>query len=600
MREKSSPTTSTLAAIEAVAGADDLFAGLDADARLSVEQETSWTTLQSGEVLFREGDAGDALYVVLTGRLRVVVRGTSGEEVALAEVGRGEVIGEMALLTGDPRSATVVAVRDSHLVRLSRAAFERIVQQCPGAMLLVTRRLVRRLQQANRGPRGVAPLATIALVPLDPSVESTALGHTLVDALATFGTATLVTRARVEAEVGRGASSPDGDEAPLATWLDGLERDYRFIVYAGDANAMGWTVRSARQADRLLLVADGDREPAAAAAEAVRRLAALPARRDLMLLHASPAPPTRTSQWLELSGARAHYHVRLHQPADVARLARLLTGRGIGLVLGGGGARGFAHLGVIQALQEAGVPIDAVGGTSMGAVIAAQLATGADLAQLRELNRRHWVKQNPLKDKTLPVVALLAGRRLDRMIEAMFADWQIEDLGTTFFCVSADLTRAEMRVHDRGALGRAVRASMSLPGIAIPVHDAGSMLVDGGLLNNLPADVMRGMCGKVIAVDVSPAKDLVIAAPYPPAASGWRLLWGRRASNLPGIGAILMRSVMLSSTRHQTSIAREVDLFLHPSVESFGMFEWNAIDGIADAGYRFTREALASGGFSAV
>ena len=207
------------------------------------------------------------------------------------------------------------------------------------------------------------------------------------------------------------------------------------------------------------------------------------------------------------------------------------------------------------------------------------------------------MKQNPLKDKTLPVVALLAGRRLDRMIDAMFGDLKIEDLWTTFFCVSADLTRAEMRVHDRGLLGRAVRASMSLPGIAIPVHDAGSMLVDGGLLNNLPVDVMRGMCGKVIAVDVSPAKDLVITAPYPPAASGWRLLWGRRTSNLPTIGAILMRSVMLSSTRHQTAIAREADLFLHPSVETFGMFQWEAVDGIADAGYRFAREALAGGGF---
>jgi Predicted esterase of the alpha-beta hydrolase superfamily len=254
---------------------------------------------------------------------------------------------------------------------------------------------------------------------------------------------------------------------------------------------------------------------------------------------------------------------------------------------------------VIQALEEAGVPIDAIGGTSMGAVIAAQFAMGTDVNGLRVINRQHWVKQNPLKDKTLPVVALLAGRRLDRMIETMFGDLLIEDLWTKFFCVSADLTRAEMRIHDRGPLGRAARASMSLPGIAIPVHEAGSMLVDGGILNNLPADVMRATCGKVIAVDVSPAKDLVIAAPYPAAASGWRLLWGRGASKLPGIGAILMRSVMLGSTRHQASIARDVDLYLHPSIESFGMFDWAAVDAVADAGYRYTREALAEQPFVA-
>jgi predicted acylesterase/phospholipase RssA len=163
-----------------------------------------------------------------------------------------------------------------------------------------------------------------------------------------------------------------------------------------------------------------------------------------------------------------------------------------------------------------------------------------------------------------------------------------------FFCVSADLTQAEMRVHARGPLGRAVRASMSLPGIAIPVQDSGSMLVDGGLMNNVPADVLRTLCGKVIAVDVSPGKDLAIASPYPPAASGWRLLWGRKKSRLPGIGAILMRSVLLSSTRHQAAIARDVDLFLHPRVEGFGMFEWPSLDALAEAGRACAREALAS------
>jgi predicted acylesterase/phospholipase RssA len=295
-----------------------------------------------------------------------------------------------------------------------------------------------------------------------------------------------------------------------------------------------------------------------------------------------------------VTGARLHYHLRTGQPADIARLGRLLLGRGVGLALGGGGARGFAHIGVIQALLDAGIPIDAIGGTSMGAVLAAQYAAGLSAAGMRETNRAHWIKKNPLKDKTLPVVALLAGRRLDRMIEGMFGDLQIEDLWTPFFCVSAVITRAAMRGHRRGPLGRAARASMSLPGIAIPVHDAGSMLVDGGLMNNVPADIMAELCGRVVAVDVSPEKDLVISSPYPPAASGWRLLFGRKATNLPGIGAILMRSVMLSSSRHQAAIAGDADLYLRPPVDRFGMFQWDALDALADAGYACAREALAS------
>jgi len=570
---------SALEAIAHVAGAEDMFAGLDREARTAVEAETEFVSLSSGESLFRQGDSGDALYVVLTGRLRVVVEPIAGAPHTVAEIGRGESVGEMALLTGDPRSATVSAVRDSRLVRLSRAAFERIVQQCPGAMLLVTRRLVRRLQQMNRGRPADRAIATIAVVPIGRDVPLHDCAAALVDAL---GAATLVTRERVERE----------RPADLATWLDALEREHRFVVYEADPGDISWTERSVRQADRVLLFARGASRaepPGEPLEKAVQRS---PARRELILLYERGQRPAETAGWIDEWTPAAHHHVRLGDSADMQRVVRLLTGRGLGLVLGGGGARGFAHLGVIEALRDAGVTIDAIGGTSMGAVIAAQYASRLDVSALRQINREHWAQRNPLKDKTLPVVALLAGRRLERMIEEMFGDLRIEDLWMRCFCVSADLTRAEMRVHDRGPLGRAVRASMSLPGIAIPVHEAGSMLVDGGLLNNLPADVMRAICGRVIAVDVSPAKDLAIAAPYPAAASGWRLLWGRRESRLPGIGAILMRSVMLSSTRHQQSIAQSVDLYLHPSLESFGMFEWDSVDAIADAGYRFAREAL--------
>jgi predicted acylesterase/phospholipase RssA/CRP-like cAMP-binding protein len=574
---------SPLEAVEAAAGAGGMFTGLDADARAA---------LQGGDTLFREGEAGDALYVLIKGRLRVLVAGPAGDTL-VAEIGRGEVVGEMALLTGAPRSATVVAVRDSQLVRLSQAAFERIATKCPAAMLVVMRRLVVRLQRTTRAPRAKASLVTIAVVSLSPDLDATRVAETLVAPLTAAGATTLVTRGRADAAIGSAA----GDrESRLTEWLDALEREFRYVVYAGDAQDQGWTDRCARQADCLLFVAPGGQEPGPGVAALVQRSVRATAARELLLLHPAPHhPPKHTARWLDAIGARTHYHVRDGVAADIERLARLLTGRGVGLALGGGGARGFAHIGVIQALLDAGIAIDAIGGTSMGAVLAAQYAGGAGTAAMRALNRDHWIRRNPLKDKTLPVVALLTGRRLDRMIDQMYGDTQIEDLWTTFFCVSADLTRAEMRVHTRGSLGRAVRASMSLPGMAIPVHDAGSMLVDGGLMNNVPSDIMHGVCGKVVAVDVSPEKDLAIDTPYAPAASGWSLLWGRKATKLPGIGAILMRSVLLGSARHQAAIARDVELYLHPPVERFGMFEWSALDQLADTGYRCAREALVSG-----
>lgn len=592
MAEADRHPAGTLAAVEAASGDAGMFAGLDDEARAAIEAETEWTELRSGETLFHEGEPGDALYILVAGRLRVLVTGADGRAAVAAEIGRGETVGEMAILSGSPRSATVVAVRDSRLVRLSERAFERIVQRCPRAMLLVTRRLVHRLQQTTRIPRAGTTMATIALVALGPDVETGALAASLVTALSAAGRATLVTREQLDAAAGGGDR---GDhEARATAWLDGLEREFRYVVYAGDARAPEWTDRAARQADVLLFIGRGDREPGPEAAATVARSASAPASRELLLLHAS-GQPRGTARWLEATGARVHHHLRTGVDGDVARLARMLTGRGVGLVLGGGGARGFAHIGVIEALLDAGVPIDAIGGTSMGAVLAAQYAAGLAPADMRRLNREHWIRHNPLRDKTLPVVALLAGRRLERMMERMFGDTQIEDLPTTFFCVSCDITRAEMRVHARGPVGRAARASMSLPGIAIPVHEAGSMLVDGGLMNNVPADIMRPICGRVVAVDVSPERDLVIQKPYPSSASGWRLLWNRKATGLPGIGAILMRSVMLGSARHNASLSREVDLLIHPTLERFGMFEWDALDAIADAGAACARDALRAG-----
>ncbi len=587
MSPPDTPGTRALDAIADAAGAANLFADLDEGGRAAVEDEAEWVALPGGATLFRQGDPGDALYVILTGRVRVLVDSDDGTPRAVAEIGRGESVGEMALLTGEPRSATIVAIRDTQLLKLSRRAFERIVERSPRVMLVVTRRLVHRLQQMNRdGGRAKRIISTIAVMPAGAGVELPAFIAEFAAALGAPGTVALVTRERAERDGGR-------DDGSLAAWLDRLEREFRYVVYAADPADAAWNARCARQADRVLLVGRGGRDSGVGDGPMADAMRQGTARRELVLVYRAGESPADSAGKIEACGAAAHHHLREGSAGDLHRLVRLLTGRGVGLVLGGGGARGFAHIGVIEALRDAGVPIDAIGGTSMGAVIAAQHASGIDPASLRALNREHWAKRNPLKDKTLPVVALLAGHRLERMIERMFGDRRIEDLWTRYFCVSADLTHAQMRVHERGALGRAVRASMSLPGIAIPVYDNGSMLVDGGLLNNLPADVMHEVCGRVIAVDVSPAKDLAISAPYPPAASGWRLLWGRGASKLPGIGAILMRSVLLGSTRHQQATASAVDLYLHPPLEGYGMFEWAAVDAIADAGRAFARDALA-------
>ena len=583
---------SPLAAVDEATGDGSLFARLDEASRRAVEAQVEWVRIAGGSTLFRQGDAGDSLYVVIRGRLQAIVEipGRAPEEIG--EISRGETVGEMAVLTGDPRSATIRAVRDSALVRFSKQAFEKIAESNPNAMLAVTRRIIRRLQQRNLSTTPPVRVATVAVLALDEDDGHVAIAAELQRALQPIGRTRELTSDGIDREL---AGRTDDERA---SWLDDQERRHDYLLYVGDRGPSAWTSRCVRQADRILLVARADAAPDPARIAA--RLAAFGLPRDgirtelVLVQPADRQTPQGTERWLSATGLQVHHHVRRSCRPDGERLARFLTGRAVGLVLGGGGARGFAHLGVIRALHEAGVPIDAIGGTSMGAVIAAQYAMGCDETALRTLNRRTWIDANPLNDKTLPVVALLACRRLDRMVTDMFGDLEIADLWLPYFCISTDLTHAAVRVHDRGAVGRAVRASMSLPGMAIPIRDGNALLVDGGVLNNVPADVMKKRCGgKVIAVDVTPEKDLAVSEPYPEAASGWRFLLNRKRVEMPSILAIMMRTAMLSSAHHRERVSHDIDLLVAPQIARFGMFEWHRLDEIAQAGYDAARPALA-------
>ena len=280
--------------------------------------------------------------------------------------------------------------------------------------------------------------------------------------------------------------------------------------------------------------------------------------------------------------------MRRDHPEDIGRLARSVAGRGVGLVLGGGGARGFSQIGVIQALRENGIPIDFVGGASMGAIVAAACAKGWDTPTMIALGREAFVDSRAFREYTLPFVSLLGGRRLERVTRKIFGETEIEDLWTPQFSVSCNLTASEAVVHQRGKLWKAVRASGSLPGVLAPVLDDGQLLVDGGVLDNLPGDVMSSLSGgPVVVVDVTPEEDLRARCETVP--SAWRMFRDRFLAGedpgMPGIVDILMRATTLNSVRVASQVKREADLYLHPAVEGYGMLEFDAIESLVEAGY---------------
>ncbi|MEJ2604825.1 MAG: cyclic nucleotide-binding domain-containing protein, partial [Gammaproteobacteria bacterium] len=469
-------------------------------------------TLPSGEDLFRQGDPADDACIVMSGLLRVAVDREDGSEQVINTVRSGEIVGEMALLSGEPRSATVFAVRDSILARIPRQEFDRLIDIYPGAMKSLTRIIIARLErQSSVAVRRENLHTNIALVAADSSVRLDAVAERLAATMETFGETILLDPDRVDRELNQPGICRVADSASayprLAEWLHELTERHRYVLYRADADWSAWTERCVRQADHVVIVADGAADPAPGAVE--RRLPECWRRgrepqRSLVLLHPTELDrPRGTARWLSARDVDGVYHVRRGNTGDADRLSRILAGRAVGLVLGGGGARGFAHLGVFRALEELGLPVDMIGGASIGAPVAIPTTWGCDAERARELVRSSF---SSLLDYTLPVASLLSGRRITRNIYESMASWDIEDLWLPFFCVSTNLTAARTVVHSRGNLAHAVRASVAIPGVLPPVPHEGDLLVDGGVLNNLPIDVMRRVnpTGTVIAIDVAP------------------------------------------------------------------------------------------------
>jgi NTE family protein len=584
------------------------FGSVGEHALASIERDVEWIGLRAGQQLFSEGDPGDGLYVVVSGRLRAFVVGADGAERSVGELVRGDLVGEMTIVTGEPRSAAVRAMRDSQLARWSKDAFERLLREYPSAMLQVTRTLVTRLRRAIHSAPRSATLTNVAVVAASREVDLDGFCRRLAARFAAIDRVRHLSGDRVDAELGAASVSrvADGDTTQavrLAAWLDEQESRHPYTLYQADHEGSPWTGRCVRRADHVLIVAAAG--PATRAGEIRELLKGLETadsttHRTLVLLHPeSTRRPSGTRAWLDALPVEGHLHVRPDREADFERLARFVAGRPTGLVLGGGGARGFAHIGVIQALEELGYPIDFIGGTSMGALIAGEYAMGFDTEAMVAINQELLSSRS--YDFTLPLVSLIAARRAAQVFRRHFGDHAIEDLWVQYFAVSANLSTAAPTVHRTGPLRSAIRSSASLPGLVPPVVRDGELLVDGALLDNLPIDVMRGLCrqGPVVAVDVSAEVDMFDNPPFGDSLSGWSVLWGKlnprsRGASPPSVGAVLMRSTELASVRAQREVISRgaAELYLRPPVDHFGMLDFKQIRAVLDTGYRYARPLI--------
>jgi NTE family protein len=580
---------------------------VQADVLHDVAARLDRVTVSAGETLLRQGEPGDSLYLLVSGRLRVYLRDADGTERPVRDMGRGQLAGEMSVITGEPRSATVVAVRDSVLARLDAAAFEALQATSAGLSKAITRQIVQRLRTERESRPGDRP-ATMAVVPITAGVDAAGFAHALAARLATHGRTTTV------GSPAPGFSPTPAEREQITARLDEAEAEHDVVLLVADDAPTAWTSTCLRHADEILLLADA-RAPVALHPTEAQLLQSRPGRAEaaevLVLLHpADTAAPSGTAAWLGRRPVADVAHVRSGHEGDLARLARIQARRAVGLVLAGGGARGFAHLGVARALADAGIEVDVLGGTSIGAVMATLLATAHRLDEIAKVARREFGR-NPTGDFSLtPVLSFIKGDRLRRIVAGGVAQVAgpgagLEDLWKPCFCVVTNFSQASEEVRRRGPLERVVIASAAIPGALPPVLENGELLVDGGTFNNFPVDVMRRTrgVGIVIGVDLSVPRGRKVALDALP--SNLQVFLDRlrpkrmRRYRLPTMATVMMNvNVMYSMSREAQSHAL-ADLLFKPPISRVGMLDWKKFDEVMAQGLAHAREVLASADLAA-
>ncbi len=561
----------------------NLLTAVPALDRLAVEQLEALAkgaeqlAVPRGGILIRQGDPSDAFYFVLSGRFTVHTKGTVEP---IAEIAQGQPIGEIGFFAGLARTATVVALRDSSVLAFTREHFQRISDSSPGIRDALIHSLARRLAESVGQTAKISTVVrTLAVIAAGDSRSPTAFTDSL---RAVFGSVSR-TLVLTESEITERFPRADLDDAVISSWLNELEVDFDFVIYIADPSLTEWTKKCIRQADAVLLVATAgaatELNPSEQLAFSVHPHSA----RRLVVVHPARVDVTSgTSSWLRQRDVFMHHHVALPDAADIARLFRFLSGRAVGFIAGGGGALGSAHLGAYKAFCEAGAEFDILGGTSVGAAMTAALAYGVEPERVDEGTHNIFVKSRAFRRPTLPRYGLLDHKVFDRALQAEYRDVHLEDLWRPFFAVSSNLSDNSVKVHRRGLVWQAVRASGSVPGLLPPFFTReGEMLVDGGLMDNIPLVPMKRLKtgpNVVVALSVdAPTTYSVdydsIPGPLQLMASALNPFSRTRLPKVPNILQVLVLS-MLAHRRPDLPLS-ETDILIRPELPGdLGFTSW--------------------------
>ena len=562
-----------------------VFGEMSEDEKKAVLEHMSWVRIKGRDHLFRQNDEGDALYILIHGRVKVF-RWEGGKKEALAELSPGDIMGEMALISDDLRNADIVAIRDSHLVSISRERFEDLYAKFPVLGLNISRLLLNRLapDPTYRKMRRVKNVMVI------PGNRHSDVGTFMAEIQR------LMPHKSIEI-VGNKACGPNYHKldyqgisfSEVVTLTDHMEKSNDLVFYRTDNEITEWTRFCLRQADEILIVLDTRDSVSREAREFVLMDEEMQAYISVVLLQSHGDLPQYSSVFFQDRTPESHFHLREHSEKDYRRIIRHLTDETTGLVLAGGGARGMAHLGVWKAIRELDLQIDMIGGTSMGAFMGGVMSFDWDFDKIYEICKE-IAHSRPSSDfNPIPYVSLIRGSNLDRILKKYYLHHDIEDCIIPFYCISTNLTKVSQHVHTHGNMFKAIRASGSLPGVVPPVPIDQNWHVDGGIIENFPVEYMveRGI-KKIIGVSFDPGTNPSTTLTEIP---GFRrqitngLLKSDPEQRIPSVIETVMLSTTAYSQSRQQRSEQLADILITPDVSQYGLLEWKAFEAVVAAGY---------------
>lgn len=551
-----------------------LFQGLDQEALAEIRHHLKTRRYQPDEFICRQGETGDSMFIIQTGLVEILLQ-QPDSLILLDRLRHGDILGEMALITGEPRSASAVAAVPTAVMELSRAAFAAIIAHHPNVLFNISQTLIQRQkrnqallsQHHNRGEavavvtgRHAAALVADAMAAL----QGADLNNTVVIDL----THSLpVTRLSLENQ----------DTTTVFRRLDSLLASYKTVI----------TVVAAHQPDLPLLIRHMDRTELIAeppeALELYRQFKDTAKRIHCLLTDHSPR--NRPEHLGDLPVLRTLSATA--NPRESAWLARHLTGKKVGLALGAGGARGFAHLGVLRVLEQAGIPIDYIAGSSIGAMVGSFLAMGLNAATIAQELQRIWSPETVAELNVFSPEGRSVGlQRVMNAVKAVTGELTFADLTTPLTIMTADLNTQQAAPISEGLLAEALCAGITIPGMAPPYVRGSQRLVDGIAIVPVPtAAVKSAGADIVIAVNLLHRNILdawPTATPPPPAANP------TANKHLDPVIETLIMLQLDTSIRH----AAEADLVINPSFPSLSWRAFHLADSIQNAGLQATQEQL--------